>query len=171
MHSRRYVLILLPLLAIACGFGASLLPGVTPSPTANAPGIATVIPANVVGNAATPTAIAHPQGWVLSQDASGTCQVATPPGWQLGRDFFLAAEKTNPGHFVNRPGQFPPIGAALWTNNKETQPPDSKLFQIRTSLVNGERVCSVWRIKESTDFTAAEKSEMDQVGKTLQVVR
>jgi hypothetical protein len=42
---------------------------------------------------------------------------------------------------------------------------------MRTSLVTGERVCSVWRIQQSNDFTEAEKSIMQQVGASLQEVR
>jgi hypothetical protein len=113
-----------------------------------------------------------PNGWKASKDSSGTCQVATPPDWQLGRDFFLEAEKTDPGPFVNNPGQFPPMGRALWgTAAKGTPVPEGKQFQIRTSVVRGDVVCSVWRIKATTDFTDAEKSTMEQVGKTLQEVK
>jgi hypothetical protein len=110
-------------------------------------------------------------GWKMSKDAGGKCQVATPPDWQPGRDFFLEAESSDPGPFVNKPGQFPPMGTALWGGDKGSQLPKGKQFQMRTSLVSGDRVCSVWRIKQSIDFTAAEKSEMEQVAKTLQEVQ
>jgi hypothetical protein len=112
-----------------------------------------------------------PNGWKSSKDPSGSCQVATPPDWQLGRDFFLEAEKTDPGPFLNKPGQFPPMGLALWGVDKVTQLPAGKRFQMRTSVVHGSVVCSVWQIKETTDFTDAEKSTLEQVGMTLQEVK
>jgi len=111
-----------------------------------------------------------PTGWKLSTDPSGACQVATPPDWQLGTDFFLQAGSTNPGPMASKPGQFPPMGLALWGVDQITQLPQGQQFQIRTSLVTGDHVCSVWRIKDSTDFTAAERTTMEQVGKTLQEV-
>jgi hypothetical protein len=118
----------------------------------------------------TPTQPTTPEGWKLSKDPSGTCQVATPPEWQLGSDFFLAVENADPGPFEEAPGQFPPMGLALWGGNESTPLPEGKHFQLRTALVIGGQVCSVWRIKTETDFTDAEKSEMEQVGKTLQEV-
>jgi hypothetical protein len=137
------------------------------------------LPSQVVGTnaASTPTAKVHipptqppiPSGWVRSTDPSGSCQVWTPADWQIGSDFFLEAEKTDPGLFENHPGNYPPIGAALWETNQITPVPGGKLFQVRASLVSGEKVCSVWRIKESTDFTDDEKSVMELVGTTLEV--
>lgn len=108
---------------------------------------------------------------MLSKDTSGTCQVATPPDWQLGSDFFLAAEKIDPGPIESAPGQFPPMGLALWGVSEGTPAPEGHQFQIRTSLVLTEKVCSVWRIKAEVDFTDAEKSELEQVGKTLREVQ
>jgi hypothetical protein len=116
----------------------------------------------------TPTQAPIPEGWKLSKDASGTCQVATPTEWQLGSDFFLAVENADPGPFEEAPGQFPPMGLALWGGDESTPLPEGKHFQLRTSLVIGDQVCSVWRIKAEADFTDAEKSEMEQVGATLQ---
>jgi hypothetical protein len=119
----------------------------------------------------TVTKAAIPDGWKLSKDPEGACQVAAPPDWQLGKDFFLKAEKTEPNLFASKSVHLPPMGLALWGIDKDTQLPEGKRFQSRVSLVIGETVCSVWRIKASTDFTDAEKSEMQQVGKTLQGVR
>ena len=62
------------------------------------------------------------------------------------------------------------IVLALWGSGTGTPAPEGKWFQIRTSRVNDGKVCSVWRIKESTDFTDDEKSEMERVGATLQEV-
>ena len=62
------------------------------------------------------------------------------------------------------------MGLALWGVDDITQLPKNHQFQIRTSLVIGERVCSVWFIKQSTDFTDVEKNTMQQVGETLQEV-
>jgi hypothetical protein len=129
-----------------------------------------IIPALPVSQTSLPTQPTLPEGWKLSKDPSGACQVATPPDWQLGRDFFLSAGSTNPGPFVSTPEQFPPMGLALWGVDDITQLPKNHQFQIRTSLVIGERVCSVWFIKQSTDFTDVEKNTMQQVGETLQEV-
>ena len=82
-------------------------------------------------------------------------------------DFFLAAEEPDPGPFEDMPGQYPPSGLALWVTDDTTQLPEGHYFQIRTSRVGNEQVCSVWRIKADVDFTDAEKSEMEQVGATL----
>ncbi len=94
--------------------------------------------------------------------------MATPPDWKLGRDFFLKAENIDPGPFEDKPGRFPPMGLALWEGDEGTPVPEGHLFQIRTSRVLTEKVCSVWRIKAEVDFTDDEKSEMQQVGATLQ---
>jgi hypothetical protein len=51
-----------------------------------------------------------------------------------------------------------------------TQLPEGHNFQLRTSLVFSEKVCSVWRIKADTDFTDEEKRFMEQLGGTLQAV-
>lgn len=116
------------------------------------------------------TQAAIPAGWKLSKDPDGKCQVATPSDWQLGKDFFLKADKTDASLFANGPGHLPPMGLAMWGIDQGTQLPEGKSFQLRTAQVIGENVCSVWRIKVSTDFTDAQKSEMEQVGKTLQEV-
>jgi hypothetical protein len=118
-----------------------------------------------------PTRGPIPDGWKLNTDASGACQVATPPDWQLGSDFFLALEEPDPGPFEDVPGQYPPSGLALWGAGEGTPLPEGRHFQIRTSRVIGEQVCSVWRIKADEDFTEAEKAEMEQVGATLWAVQ
>jgi hypothetical protein len=71
--------------------------------------------------------------------------------------------------------QAPPSGLALWgiegrDREKMSQLPEGKRFQIRCSLVRGDNVCSVRRIKGPDDFTAEEKNTMKQVGKTLRWV-
>ncbi|MCJ7532846.1 MAG: hypothetical protein MUO64_17720 [Anaerolineales bacterium] len=119
---------------------------------------------------AQPTQPAIPDGWKLSKDLSGTCQVATPPEWELGTDFFLAVEEPDPGPFEDVPGQYPPSGLALWGGGEGTPVPVGHHFQIRASRVFDEQVCSVWRIKAEVDFTDAEKTELEQVGATLQEV-
>jgi hypothetical protein len=158
--------IILSFLLLTIGLSCLFLPG---NNTPSNPTEQNASPAPPL--APTVTRAAIPDGWKLSKDPDGACQVATPPGWVLGKDFFLKAEKTDPGPFVDRPGQYPPMGLALWGIDKDTQLPEGKRFQSRVSLVIGETVCSVWRIKALTDFTADEKSEMQQVGKTLQGVR
>ncbi len=119
----------------------------------------------------TPTQVPIPDGWKLSKDSTGMCQVATPPEWQLGTDFFLAAEKAEPGPFADAQGSYPPSGLALWGIGTGTPAPEGTRFQIRTSRVNDGQVCSVWRVKADTDFTDEEKSQMEQVGATLQQVQ
>jgi hypothetical protein len=117
-----------------------------------------------------------PADWKLSADPSGSCQVATPADWQLGRDFFLERESADAGPTGRGPRRLPPRGFALWRVDGRdrataTRPPSGKRYQIRTSVVHEEAVCSVWRITGPTDFTAAEKNTMAQVGKTLRWVR
>ena len=107
-------------------------------------------------------------GWKQSRDASGACQVATPTDWQPGKDFFLAADKTDPGPFKDHPGSFPPSGAALWKDNPGLK---GHYFQSRRTLTVGDLVCSVWRIQADTKFTDAQERELDEVGKTLQAVQ
>ncbi len=109
-----------------------------------------------------------PSGWKASTDSSGQCQVSTPSEWEPGRDFFLAAQEPDPGPFEDKPGVFPPTGKALWDG---IELPAGKHFQIRSSKVFDEFICSVWRIKAEVDFTDAEKSELEQVGQTLQWVQ
>jgi hypothetical protein len=124
-----------------------------------------------IGVEDTPTPVTIPSGWKISTEETGACQVATPPDWQLGSDFFLAAEKADPGPFESAPGAYPPSGLALWGIGTGTPVPQGHRFQIRTSLVSGDKVCSVWRIKADTDFTEDEKSQLQQVGTTLQAVQ
>jgi len=112
-----------------------------------------------------------PSGWKLSKDASGTCQVYTLSGWQIGKDFFLEVENAETAPFAQATAVIPPLGDSLWGSSDSKSLPDGTQFQLRTSLVNGNKVCSVWRIKSGTDFSQAETSEMAQVGKTLQEVK
>jgi len=116
-----------------------------------------------------------PSGWKVSRDPTGSFEVATPPDWQMGRDFFLQREKTEARKIGDMSVQAPPSGLAMWgiegrEREKMSQLPEGKRFQIRCSLVRGEAVCSVWRIKGPDDFTAEEKNTMKQVGKTLRWV-
>ena len=118
----------------------------------------------------------RPWGWKVTRDASGACEVSTPAEWQLGREFFLKAEPASTDPRGTGPRRFPPRGLALWGMNeagqqRSAQATAGKRFQMRTSLVRAGTVCSVWQIKETSDFTAAEKSVMEQVGKTLRWVR
>jgi hypothetical protein len=146
------VLVVLPLTALACFITSKLLP-------ANGPAASAV---------STPTPAPIPDGWKLSKDASGACQVATPPDWQLGKDFFLAADKPDPGPFAGTPGAYPPMGEALWKDNPGLQ---GHYFQTRRTLMGGELICSVWRIQADTAFTDEQERELDEVGKTLQEVQ
>jgi hypothetical protein len=109
-----------------------------------------------------------PDGWKVTKDSTGTCQVATPPGWQLGVDFFLRADKADPGPFEDHPGKFPPRGEALWKDNPGLQ---GDYYQDRRTLLVGELVCSVWRIQADVEFSSEQQKEMDQVGKTLEEVQ
>ena len=159
ISTRRMTFILLivsALILLACNLFSSLSQGNEPA---------------AGGAEIPPTRGPIPDGWKLSEDSSGTCQVATPPEWELEVDFFLAAEEPDPGPFEDMPGQYPPSGLALWGAGEGTPLPEGKHFQIRTSRVGNEQVCSVWRIKADVDFTDAEKSEMEQVGATLQEVQ
>ncbi len=117
-----------------------------------------------------------PWTWKRTTDPSGSCQVATPRDWQLGREFFLQRDSAATGPVAHGPRRLPPHGFALWgidpANQQQlAQLPTGKRFQIRTALVRGEAVCSVWRVKETADFTADEKSAMEEVGTTLRWVR
>jgi len=152
--------IFLAFIMIACNLSAVHLPG-------NGPAVSTPS-TNSTPNPSTQQV--SPSGWVLSKDPTGACQVATPPGWKLGSDFFFEAGKINSGPFRGTPGVFPPVGPILWATPEAGQTPQGRQFQVRKSLVTGTIVCSVWRIKANTDFTDVEKSEMDQVGQTLQEV-
>jgi hypothetical protein len=92
----------------------------------------------------------------------------------LGRDFFLKREKADVGPGASGSRRLPPTGLALWgidPHDSENLPvlPQKMRFQMRISLVRGESVCSVWRIKQSSDFTAEEKNAIRSVGKTLEV--
>jgi hypothetical protein len=165
ISTRRMTFVLL-LIALAFTLLACSLTGLLPQ--GNEPAASSSSTASAE-NPPTPPII--PTGWKLSKDPTGLCQVATPPDWQLGSDFFLASEKADPGPFENAPGQYPPRGLALWGISEGTPVPEGHQFQIRTSLVTVDSVCSVWRIKAEVDFTDAEKSEMEQVGKTLQEVQ
>jgi hypothetical protein len=118
----------------------------------------------------TATPVTIPDGWKVSKDSTGACQVATPPEWQLGVDFFIGVNKADPGPFENAPGQYPLTGLALWGVDDSSQLPVGHYFQIRTSRVDDGQVCSVWRLKADADFTDEEKIFMEQVGGTLQAV-
>lgn len=115
-------------------------------------------------------------GWNTTKDSTGSCQVQAPPDWQLGRDFFLEREDGVAGPFPSDSGLYPPGGDRLWGADasnpaKASALPAGHWFQLRASKVSGQTVCSVWRVKESTDFTAQESDQMRQVGNSLQVVQ
>jgi hypothetical protein len=179
------IVIVLWIVGLSCSFLSGCMPPTIPisqssPPTVTGPTIpigqnstpAVIQPTIPIAQSSTPTIVLPTlsNGWKVSRDATGKCQAATPPDWQIGHDFFLEAESVNPGPFMSTPGQFPPMGLALWGSDKVTQMPEGNQFQIRTSLVSGDVVCSLWRIKEATDFTDAEKATLVQAGKTLQEV-
>ena len=117
-----------------------------------------------------------PAGWKATKDPSGSFQVATPADWQLGRDFFLKLESKDPATTAYGPKRPPIGGLALWgfdARDPKTidQVPKGHWYQWRKLLVHGDAVCSVWCVKESTDFTLEEKSTMAQVGNTLKWIR
>ncbi len=161
-----FVLFLLIFTSLACSLTGSLPQGNAPAATSPSTGSEENQPAQIVTSTAAPI----PEDWKVSTDASGACQVAAPPEWKLGVDFFLEAEKTDPGPIEKAPGEFPPSGLALWAG-ESTPIPEGHYFQVRTSRVIGEQVCSVWRVKKDTNFNAEEKSQMEQVSTTLQMVR
>jgi hypothetical protein len=166
------ILILLVFTTLACSLTGSSPQGNAPAATSASSGSGENQPAQPIPTEpiVTRTPAPIPDGWKASQDASGKCQVSAPPEWKLGVDFFLEAEKSDPGPIENAPGEYPPSGLALWAG-EGTPMPVGHLFQVRSSRVIGEQVCSVWRIKKDVDFTAEEKSQMEQVGATLQMVR
>jgi hypothetical protein len=166
MDNPKYHIAIIAIVLLVTGLGGLFLPG------SNTQARPTGQDAPTPTSMATPvTGVSLPNRWKLNKDTAGACQVAAPPEWKLGVDFFLDAEKIDPGPFENAPGQFPQVGRALWGTGDATQLPEGHQFQIRTSLVSSGLVCSVWRVKAEADFTDAEKAEMEQVGKTLQEVK
>jgi hypothetical protein len=123
--------------------------------------VAAVVVTGCSGSTATKSAT---DGWTASKDPTGSCQVATPPDWQLGRDFHLERQ-SGAAVSSDAPGYLP-AASDLWPSPQTA----GNHYQLRTSLEHGDMICSVWRVKESVDFTADEKAVMDQVGETLQVV-
>jgi hypothetical protein len=113
---------------------------------------------------ATPVTI--PDGWKESMDSTGACQVAAPSDWVLGVDFFIGADKVDPGPFEDHPGKYPPTGEALWKDNPGLH---GNYYQDRRTLMVGDTVCSVWRIQADVEFSSEQQKEMDRVGKTLEV--
>jgi hypothetical protein len=107
-----------------------------------------------------------PPGWKISHDSTGSCEVSAPPSWVLGKDFYLERSAAVPAPVAAESRLYPPMGADAWPSAW----PSGHWYQQRTSIVYGPAVCSVWRAKASSDFTADEKAQMDQVGKTLKVV-
>jgi|WetSurMetagenome_2_1015567.scaffolds.fasta_scaffold21297_4 hypothetical protein len=175
MLNKRSTLVLVFILLVFTSLACSLTGS---PPQGNAPAATSASSSSGENQSAQPipteplitrTPVPIPDGWKVSTDASGKCQVAAPPDWKLGVDFYLEAEKSDPGPIENAPGEFPPSGLALWAG-EGTPMPVGHLFQVRTSRVIGEQVCSVWRVKKDADFTAEEKSQMEQVGATLQKV-
>jgi hypothetical protein len=162
-----FVLFLLIFTSLACSLTGAPPQGNAPAATSPSTDSEENQPAQVVTSTAAPI----PEDWKVSTDASGACQVAAPPDWKLGVDFYLEAEKTDPGPIENAPGEFPPTGLELWGISEGTPMPEGHYFQVRTSRVIGEQVCSVWRVRADTDFTAEEKSQMEQVGITLRGVQ
>jgi hypothetical protein len=114
----------------------------------------------------TATPVTIPDGWKVSKDSTGACQVAAPSDWVLGVDFFIGADKVDPGPFEDHPGKYPPTGEALWKDNPGLQ---GDYYQDRRTLMVGDLVCSVWRIQADVEFSSEQQKEMDQVGKTLEV--
>jgi len=124
-----------------------------------------IIPADHTNTPEEPQ-VTIPDGWKVSQDSTGACQVATPPDWQLGVDFFICVDKAEPGPFEDHPGKYPPMGEALWKDNPGLW---GHYFQDRRTLMVGDLVCSVWRIQVDVEFSSEQQKELDQVGKTLEV--
>jgi hypothetical protein len=116
----------------------------------------------------TATPVTIPDGWKVSEDSTGACQVATPPDWQLGVDFFLGSDKVDPGPFNSYQGKLPPTGEELWKDNPGLQ---GHYFQDRRTIMAGDLVCSVWRIQADVEFNEAQVSELEEVGKTLREVK
>ncbi len=113
-----------------------------------------------------------PRGWKLATDPTGSCQVSTPPDWQLGREFFLKKEAAYIRETANGKQAYPPRGFALWDGNAAPGAAgEVKRFQLRHAKVQGQEVCSVWRVKEGTTFTADETALVDQIGQTLRWVK
>jgi hypothetical protein len=116
-----------------------------------------------------------PSDWKVSTDPSGSCQVTTPPDWQLGREFSLKREPLHKSQNARTIPGVPPAGLALWgidgqNREKLMQMPAGKRYQLRTYLLHGDDMCSLWRIKGITDFTAEEKTTMAQISQTLRWV-
>ena len=147
---RHRHLIIAILVLLASSLSCSLLPaGLNPSASTSNP----------------------PNGWKLSKDTTGACQVYTPSDWQLGKDFFLEEENAETAPFSQATAVVPPLDDSLWDSSDSTSLPDGTQFQLRTSLVNGNKVCSVWRIQSGSDFSLSDQNQMVQVGKTLQEVK
>ena len=112
--------------------------------------------------------------WQTVSNANGTCQVAAPPAWVQGRDFTLelgvarkidldsgiltAAGMGADWDIDDLPGGPAPVFATPGTR-----------YQLRSYRTDGDAVCSVWRIKEGTAFTDAEKALFRKVGNTLRL--
>ncbi len=112
-----------------------------------------------------------PRGWKLVTDSSGSCEVSTPPDWQPGREFFLEKEPAYIRETANGKQAYPPRSFALWDGHAAPAGGEARRFQLRHARVQGQEVCSVWRIKEGTAFTTEETALVDQVGQTLRWVK
>jgi hypothetical protein len=121
---------------------------------------------NVAACSGSPTSLAAsaPPGWKVSHDASGTCEVSAPSAWVVGTDFHLEKAVATSAPAAGESGLRPPLD--VWPSAW----PTGDWYQLRTSVVRGSTVCSVWRAKPAAIFTTEEKAEMDSVGKTLKVL-
>jgi hypothetical protein len=162
----KFRLIIIAIVFLTVGLGCKFLSGTSTSTVPKDQNSPTTLQQEP-----TATQVTIPVGWMVSKDSTGACQVATPPDWQLGVDFFIGADKADPGPIEDAPAQFPPSGLALWGAKDTSQLPEGHYFQIRTSKMDDGEVCSVWRIKADVDFTDEEKKFMEQVGETLQAVQ
>lgn len=162
----KFRIAIIAIVILTSGLSCKFLSGSNPSTVPKDQNSPTILPQEP---SATPVTI--PDGWKVSKDSTGACQVAAPSDWVLGVDFFIGMDKADPGPIEGEPAQFPPSGLALWGSDNTTQVPVGHYFQIRASRVDNGQVCSVWRIKADVDFTDAEKSEMEQIGNTLWAVQ
>jgi hypothetical protein len=162
----KFRIAIITILLITSGLSCKFLSGSSPSTVPKDQNSPTTLPQEPT---ATPVTI--PDGWKVSKDSTGACQVAAPADWVVGVDFFISVDKADPGPFEGAPAQYPPSGLALWGSDNTTQMPVGHYFQIRASRVDNGQVCSAWRIKSDVDFTDAEKSVMEQIGNTLRAVQ
>jgi hypothetical protein len=133
-------------------------------------GAASLVSAHLSAQSA--SSIIIPDGWKLVKNAGCNCEAAVPGSWQEGRDFSF--ERAAARKLVLQSGavvKFAQTSIQKTARFQAKRAESISRYELRASVLEGDYVHSIYRVRNGSSFSADEKAAFSQISSTLRLAK